>query len=61
MIIEVKVKVGDVVKKGQPLLVLSAMKMETVVAAPKAGRIVSLPIAVGDNLAGNDLCAEIEE
>ncbi len=60
LVVEVRAKIGQQVKKGQPLLVLSAMKMEVSVAAPKAGKLVALPINVGDNVAGGDLVAEIE-
>lgn len=60
LVVEVRAKVGQQVKKGQPLLVLSAMKMEVSVAAPKPGKLVALPINVGDNVAGGDLVAEIE-
>ncbi len=35
-------KPGDTVKKGDPLFVLSSMKMETVITAPEDGEIVSL-------------------
>lgn len=58
--VQVKVKVGDDVRKGQPLLVLSAMKMETVVASPTNGKVISVPVGVGDNIAGGDLVVEVE-
>lgn len=35
-------KTGDRVKAGEPLLILSSMKMETVIASPGEGRIVQL-------------------
>lgn len=60
LVIETKAKVGQDVKKGQALIVVSAMKMETVVAAPRTGKLVSLPVNVGDNIMGGDLVAEIE-
>ena len=58
-VIAIKVKEGDVVKKGAALVVLSAMKMETVVAAPMAGHIVRLAVKTNDELSGGDLLLEI--
>ncbi|KAJ6636261.1 Pyruvate carboxylase, mitochondrial [Pseudolycoriella hygida] len=59
-VIDIRVKVGDHVEKGQPLVVLSAMKMEMVVQAPRAGTIKSLEISNGMKLEGEDLIAVIE-
>lgn len=54
-VIDIRVKVGDTVEKGAPLVVLSAMKMEMVVQAPRAGKIKSLEINLGMRLEGEDL------
>lgn len=42
--LQVKCKVGDVVNKGQVVVVLEAMKMEYPVTAPAAGQVCA-PIA----------------
>ena len=47
-IVKLHVKVGDVVKEGQKLLVLEAMKMETAISAPKAGTVTDVFVAAGD-------------
>ncbi|XP_012218527.1 pyruvate carboxylase, mitochondrial isoform X2 [Linepithema humile] len=59
-VIDIRVKVGDTVEKGAPLIVLSAMKMEMVVQAPKAGKIKSLAISQGMRLEGDDLLLTFE-
>jgi len=41
---------GDRVSKGQPLLVMEAMKMEHTIAAPSAGEVSELLYAVGDQV-----------
>uniref|UniRef100_A0A8C3A3N8 pyruvate carboxylase n=1 Tax=Cyclopterus lumpus TaxID=8103 RepID=A0A8C3A3N8_CYCLU len=51
---------GKVVK-GQPLCVLSAMKMETVVNSPVAGTIKAVHVTTDSSLEGDDLILEIEE
>jgi acetyl/propionyl-CoA carboxylase alpha subunit/acetyl-CoA carboxylase carboxyltransferase component len=37
-----ELRVGDTVRAGEPLLILSSMKMETTIAAPEGGRITYL-------------------
>ena len=58
-VVDVRTKVGASIKKGEPLCVLSAMKMETVVASPASGTIKRVTIAKGDVLAAGDLVCEI--
>lgn len=59
-IMDVRVKVGDKVEKGAPLVVLSAMKMEMVVQSPIAGTVKQVDIHVGMKLEGDDLLLTIE-
>jgi 3-methylcrotonyl-CoA carboxylase alpha subunit len=49
-IIDLKVKAGDSVSKGQPLLVLEAMKMEHTLSAPADGKVKSVRYAVGEQV-----------
>ncbi|XP_035531332.1 pyruvate carboxylase, mitochondrial-like isoform X2 [Morone saxatilis] len=60
-VLEVKVEVGSKVEKGQPLCVLSAMKMETVVNSPVAGTVKVVHVMTDSSLEGDDLILEIEE
>ncbi|MCA9651488.1 MAG: pyruvate carboxylase [Myxococcales bacterium] len=55
LVIELRTKVGAVVEAGAPLVVLSAMKMETVVASPIAGKVQRLAVASGDEVKAGDL------
>lgn len=60
-VLEVKVEVGSKVEKGQPLCVLSAMKMETVVNSPVSGTVKTVHVTTDASLEGDDLILEIEE
>jgi oxaloacetate decarboxylase alpha subunit len=59
-IFKVNVSPGDVVAKGDALLVVEAMKMETEVVAPRAGTITQVNIAVGDVVAVGDTLVSID-
>ena len=50
VILEVVVKEGDVVKKGQKLMVLEAMKMENVIEASADGKIIGVKANKGDSV-----------
>ncbi|XP_077522366.1 pyruvate carboxylase isoform X2 [Amblyomma americanum] len=60
-VVDIKVKEGQEIKKGDALVVLSAMKMEMVVQAPVAGKIKKIYITKDMKLQGDDLLLEIEE
>lgn len=54
-VVKLFVKAGDVVKKGQPLLIMEAMKMEHTIASPKDGVIERVAYAVNDMVAADAL------
>lgn len=56
VIIDVFVKIGDVVKTGQKLFILEAMKMENSINAESDGKILDIKVNKGDSvLEGADL------
>jgi len=56
VILDVVVQVGDVVKRGQKVAVLEAMKMENSINAECDGVITAIKVAKGDNiLEGSDI------
>ncbi|MBM3650265.1 MAG: ATP-grasp domain-containing protein, partial [Alphaproteobacteria bacterium] len=59
-IIDLRVKPGDTVSRGQPLLVLEAMKMEHTLAAPSDGKIKAVRYAVGEQVAEGAELVEFE-
>ncbi|KAI8799870.1 hypothetical protein BJ742DRAFT_109062 [Cladochytrium replicatum] len=59
VIVELRVHEGVEVKVGDPLIVMSAMKMETVVSAPVAGKIVEVDVKQGDSISSGDLIVRI--
>ena len=59
-IIDVLVEGGQIVKKGQTLVVLEAMKMEHSMKADSDGVIKSILVSKGDQVKGRQLLVEIE-
>ncbi|KAL8985948.1 MAG: hypothetical protein Q9205_000458 [Flavoplaca limonia] len=59
VVVEVRVHDGGEVKKGDPVAILSAMKMEMVISAPHSGKIGDLKVKEGDSVDGQDLICKI--
>lgn len=56
VILDIKVKIGDVVKRGQVILILEAMKMENNINTDKDGAVTEIKVNKGDSvLEGTDL------
>ncbi|MDE7378220.1 MAG: biotin/lipoyl-binding protein [Paraprevotella sp.] len=56
VIVEVTVKVGDEVKRGDTVVVLDAMKMENNIASERAGRVAQVCVEPGQSvMEGTDL------
>ena len=56
----VAVSVGDLVKRGQELIVVEAMKMENALIAPMDGVVKSLAVKVGDMVAPGPALVVVE-
>jgi biotin carboxyl carrier protein len=60
IVTQVVAKPGDLLGENDLVLVLEAMKMETNVRAPVAGRLRSIKVASGDAVKVNQVLAEFE-
>lgn len=49
VVVEVRVQEGHEVKAGDPLVVLSAMKMESNVSSPVSGKVKRICVTQGDS------------
>ena len=50
LIVDIRVVPGQAVQKGDPLLVLEAMKMENILKAPADGTVANLKVNLRDNV-----------
>jgi biotin carboxyl carrier protein len=58
LIIDMKVKAGDVVKAGDQLLILEAMKMENILKSPGEGIVKLVKVKKGDTVEKNQVLIE---
>lgn len=61
VVVKVLVSVGDAVQRGQALVVVSAMKMETTLVAPRDGTVTAIRAAQGDKVSPADILVSIQE
>jgi biotin carboxyl carrier protein len=60
VVVRISVQVGDIVKKGQGVIVVSAMKMETTLCAPFDGTVIKINCAINDKVSPGQILAEIK-
>ena len=60
IVVRVTSQVGQKIQSGDTLLVLEAMKMETNITAPAAGKIAKINVGQGDAVQGGMVLVEFE-
>ncbi len=58
-VFKIEASAGQAVKKGDTVLVLEVMKMETAVVAPEDGTVASINVSVGDQVEAGALLATL--
>lgn len=58
-ILKIIANVGDKVTKGQPIIVLEAMKMENDIVAPEDGTVASINVTNGQSVNSGDIIATL--
>lgn len=59
-VVKIPVTVGDIVKKGDTVITISAMKMESEYKSPTDGTIKSIHVVEGSTVEANQVLIEIE-
>jgi acetyl/propionyl-CoA carboxylase alpha subunit len=60
-VVRILVGAGDAVAKGQPLVVLEAMKMEHTVSAPADGAVTGVEVSAGEQVEAGAVLVVVEE
>ena len=60
IVVRVTAQVGQSLQPGDVLVVLEAMKMETNITAPSAGKIAAMRVNQGDSVQAGQVVAEFE-
>ena len=60
VVVRVSAQVGQQIQANDVLLVLEAMKMETVVTAPRGGKVSKVNAKAGDPVQGGQILVELE-
>ncbi|HPS94887.1 MAG TPA: biotin/lipoyl-binding protein, partial [Deltaproteobacteria bacterium] len=60
VVVRIMVGEGDPVEKGQGVVVVSAMKMETTLQAPFKGKVLKVNAAEGDKVMPGQILVDIE-
>jgi len=60
-ILDIKISEGDMVKKGEVLFILEAMKMENEITALKDGKVLQILAAKGSSVSTGDILAIIQK
>lgn len=58
-VFKLEASVGQSVKKGDPVVIIEAMKMEIPVVAPEDGTVASIDVAVGDAIESGAVLATL--
>jgi len=61
VVVRIMVKEGERVKRGQGIVVVSAMKMQTTLVAPSDGTVKKIHTSIDAKVAPGDILVEIEE
>lgn len=60
LVLDIRVAVGDEVKKGDALLVLEAMKMENIIKSPSDGIVKKIPVNKAQAVEKNQVLIQFE-
>jgi biotin carboxyl carrier protein len=60
LILDIQVAEGDAIEKGQPILILEAMKMENVLKSPGEGTVRKIVVQKGQAVEKGDLLIETD-
>ncbi len=58
LIIDLKIKTGDIVKAGDQLIILEAMKMENIIKSPGEGTVKNVKVKKGDSVEKGQVLVE---